>query len=247
MLLIPSSVPVPIEVTFDAPSLFVGLSVFNMTTGSPVLVGSVLPMANVSGENTYVRNFTPAVNTPYLFLKQVFTDDTYTALDEEYSSASEGAYASDMLTSLALILSRIGGQNASESNLLGYLYYDSIAFDSLGAQIPVDIVQGAGAVLNCKFLYKGSKDPLDLTGITAISTCFLNDDGSELSLSLAGGEIAVYGNPVLGKISITLTAAQTALLAVDDRATLQVAFTYGAGQPIVLQIPMAYSIIATDC
>jgi hypothetical protein len=247
MLLVPSSVPVPLEVTFDAPGLFVGLTVFNMTTGSPVQVGSVLPMANVSGENTYVRNFTPSINTPYLFLKQVFTDGTYTALNTNYSSASEGAYASDMLTSLALILARVGAQNTTENNLLGYLYYKAIQFDPLGQQIAVDVVQGAGAVLNCKFLYKGSKDPLDLTGITEISTCLLNDDGTELVLSLTGGQISVYGNPILGKISITLTAAQTALLAVDDSADLQVAFTYGAGQPSVLTIPGAYNIIATDC
>lgn len=247
MNLFPSSVPVTVEVTYDSPGLFVGLSVFDMSTGSPVQVGGVLPMANVAGTNSYVRNFTPAADKPYFFLKQVYTDNTYTAVNPSYSAGSEGGYASSFLATLALILSRVGAQNANETNLLGFLFADEMRFGALGEAIPVDIVQGAGAVLNCKFLYRGSLDPLDLTGVSEIETCFLNDDGTELMLSLTGTEIAVFGNPILGKITITLTGVQSAALAVARLATLQVKFTFPGGQPVVLQIPAAYNVLATAC
>lgn len=246
MNLIASNFPVTIDVTYDSPGLFVGLSVFDMSTGAPVQVGGVIPMPNVPDSNSYAKNFTPAANKPYLFLKQVYTDGTYTVVDANYSPGSEGAYASDIVSTTNLILARVGGQNANETNLLGFLYTDEMRFGALGEAVPVDIVQGSGVVLNCKFLYRGSLDPLDLTGITEIETCFLNDDGTELMLSLTGGGIAVYGDPILGKVSITLTGVETDALAQDQLATLQVKFTFG-GEPVVLQIPRAYNVLATAC
>lgn len=90
-------------------------------------------------------------------------------------------------------------------------------------------------------------DPVDLTGVTEISTCFQNTTGAELVLTKTGGAITVLGSPVLGKLSIALTAAQTALLALTDTDVLELALTYPSSDPIGIQIPQAYSVVASQC
>lgn len=59
-------------------------------------------------------------------------------------------------------------------------------------------------------LRESTGDPLDLTTATDIHTCFLNLDGTKLALSVGSGVSVV--SAVLGKILITVTAAQSALL-----------------------------------
>ena len=91
-----------------------------------------------------------------------------------------------------------------------------------------------------------SYDPLDLTGVAEITACFQKTDGTELMISLTGGGITILGNPILGKIAIALTAAQTALLAVVEASTLELALTY-SGDPFKVQIPNAYSVSQSVC
>lgn len=90
-------------------------------------------------------------------------------------------------------------------------------------------------------------DPVDLTGITQIRTCFQNADGTELMLTYTGGAVAIIGNPILGKLSISLTSAQTALLALVDAGTLQISLVYGSADPIPIQISQAYSVVQSQC
>lgn len=91
-------------------------------------------------------------------------------------------------------------------------------------------------------------DPFDLTSIYDIQTCFHNADGTELMVGKVSGGITIVGNPLLGKILIALTAAQTALLAVSDPTTLELAIvpTLGA-DPVKVSIPLAYSVVQSDC
>lgn len=90
-------------------------------------------------------------------------------------------------------------------------------------------------------------DPVDFTGITDIQTCFQNTDGTELMLSLLGGAILILGSPLLGKLSIALTSAQTSLLALVDTAILELSLIYGSSDPIKIQVPNAYSVVASQC
>lgn len=111
----------------------------------------------------------------------------------------------------------------------------------------ISIIQGSKATLNVRLLMKTSSlpDPLDLTGVTEITTCFFNQDGTELMPSLTGGEITVT-DAIFGKIAIALTAAQTLILAAVDSATLEISIDFGSGVSKV-QIPAAYSVIETVC
>lgn len=90
-------------------------------------------------------------------------------------------------------------------------------------------------------------DPVDLTGVTEIVTCFQNTDGTEVTLTLTGGAVTILGNPILGKIGIQITAAQTTLMKVTDGDTLELAITYGSADPVKTQIPNAYAVLQSQC
>lgn len=106
------------------------------------------------------------------------------------------------------------------------------------------IIQGGKAVIVVRLLNSETRDYYDLTGLTALTTCFQNEDGTELMLTLSSG-ISVL-NATAGKIQITLTAAQTAALRVVQCATLELALTF-TGDPIKTQIADAYDVAQTVC
>lgn len=112
----------------------------------------------------------------------------------------------------------------------------------------VNIIQGGKKQFTVRISSESTKDPLDLTTVAEITTCFKTSDSEnpELMLSLTGGDIAVIGDPLLGKIQITLNDTDTAGLGLVDNETLELAIDLGAG-PLKLQIPNAYSVIESVC
>lgn len=112
------------------------------------------------------------------------------------------------------------------------------------------IIQGSKATLLIRLIQSTNGiqgDPVDLTGITEITTCFQKADGTELMLSFTGGAVSILGSPLLGKLSISLTAAQSALLALVDTAVLEISLIYSGGDPVKVQIVSAYSVVASMC
>ena len=86
-------------------------------------------------------------------------------------------------------------------------------------------------------------DPFVLTGAVEILCAFLNLDGTETVLTFTGaGGITVLDYSI-GKIMISPTAAQTALMQTVQLATLQVSVTFG-GDPAACQIKNAYSVVS---
>jgi hypothetical protein len=108
----------------------------------------------------------------------------------------------------------------------------------------VNIIKGEDKDITVRLESKASGDPYDLTSVTAITCCFANADASKLSLSLSAGIVVVTA--LIGKITITLTAAQTALLAEVSNATLEISTTK-AGKIAKTRIEKAYSVIAKIC
>ena len=78
---------------------------------------------------------------------------------------------------------------------------------------PPQIQQGEDKTLTVRLTSGQTGLPYDLTNCTAITAAFLNADGSTLECTLANNAVQILSAPG-GAISITLTAAQTALLAV---------------------------------
>jgi len=111
---------------------------------------------------------------------------------------------------------------------------------------PVNIIQGGKKVFIVRIKSKLTRDPFDLTGAIAITTCFLNTDNTELELSLSSG-LSIL-SAVLGKIQVTITAGQAAALAdtQGQPATLEFAIDLGSG-PVKVQIPNAYLVAPTVC
>lgn len=94
MELAPAGVPLSFEVTFDSPTLHVGMSVYDDSGALPVLLLSPFAMARVApGLNTYRGKFTAQAGKNYIILKAVYTDDTLTTLDGDYSQGSESIVA----------------------------------------------------------------------------------------------------------------------------------------------------------
>lgn len=84
-----SKTPVPVEVTYDQPSLNVGLTVSKWTGSAWVQVGVTTAVPDTgTGSNTYGATFTPADNSLYLVELAVFTDNTFTTYQDGYLASS---------------------------------------------------------------------------------------------------------------------------------------------------------------
>ena len=88
MELAPVGVSLTFEVTFDSPALHVGMSVYDNSGVSPVLVSGPALMNNLVG-NTYQGKFTPPSAKPYIIFKAVYVDSGLTTLSPDYSQGSE--------------------------------------------------------------------------------------------------------------------------------------------------------------
>jgi len=66
-------------VTFDSPDLFVAAKIYDNSGASPVLLATV-PMLNFYG-NSYQGSFTQVTPTTLLIQYSCYTDDTYTAIN----------------------------------------------------------------------------------------------------------------------------------------------------------------------
>lgn len=252
MNFVTSGLAQPFEVTFDSSLLYVGMTIYDVTSGLPgVLVGSgPVPMVNVYG-NTYVAQFNPTDQHMYLLVKQVFNDSGLTSPNTSYSMGSEtisanmpGSLASQILNILNTASSRL-----SSAQYVGYVYGQVVAtpIGILQSNPFATIIQGGKTALICRFINTLTGDPFDLTGITQITTCFQNQDGTEIMLTLMGGAITVVGNPLLGKIMVSLTSAQTAVLMTVSVTDLELAFQFGSSDPIKSQISGAYLVTQSLC
>lgn len=92
MTVVPAAVDCSFEVTFDQPSLPVAMSVYDDSSGSPVLVQGPTAMDNVVA-NTYRGKFIPTVGKVYLIFKAVYTDGGFGTINTDFPQGSETVYA----------------------------------------------------------------------------------------------------------------------------------------------------------
>lgn len=88
----PSGISLSFEVTYDRSDLFVGMSVYDNSGSSPVLVAGPMPMHNWAGYS-YQAKFLASPNLSYLIFKAVYIDEDLTTLDNEYSQGTESIVA----------------------------------------------------------------------------------------------------------------------------------------------------------
>ena len=88
MQFVPSGVSLSFEVTYDSPTLFVGMSVYDDSGLTPILIQGPSAMLNVVG-NTYRGKFTADPGKSYIVHKAVYTSGSFTTIDSGYSQGSE--------------------------------------------------------------------------------------------------------------------------------------------------------------
>lgn len=76
----------------------------------------------------------------------------------------------------------------------------------------INIVQGEDMTVTVRIATE-SGDPYDFTGFTEVSAVFTKTDGTCLTLTETGGDITVVLPITSGKVEISLTDADTLLLA----------------------------------
>lgn len=80
--------------SFDVPApSFVAMSVYDTSGVSPVLAQAAAAMTLVTAVDSFIGKFTPVVGKSYLIAKAVYTDGTFTALDNSFVVAVETIYA----------------------------------------------------------------------------------------------------------------------------------------------------------
>lgn len=111
-----------------------------------------------------------------------------------------------------------------------------------------EIIQGGKAEMTVRLINGQTQDPFDLTTMSDIKTCFENTDGTELMLSLLTGEIAIVGNPLIGKITISIPSAKTELMKVEKSGILELSLILTVGSdPLKVQIQNAYAVSQGQC
>lgn len=124
----PAGIPIAFEVTYQAPDLDVAMSVYDVT-GSPTLVQGPTALTNIAGTNTYVGDFTPDDNKNYLIIKAVYTDNTFTTVDNSFAQGSE--------TITTQAGNGGGGANNSSCELVGQILNNNPVVGYVEAANPV--------------------------------------------------------------------------------------------------------------
>jgi hypothetical protein len=105
----------------------------------------------------------------------------------------------------------------------------------------VTIIKGEDKDLVIRLTKQSNGEPFDITSISAATVKFKNTDGTDLTLTLSDG-VEITGDGKLGKLTASISAAESALLLGVLNKTLEVSFTLNAKVNKV-QIDRAYSIV----
>lgn len=88
-MLLPAGIPANFTAIFNNPTpAFVALSVYDDTGLTPVLLLSPTAMNQVTS-NAYSGKFTPAAGKLYVVFMAVYTDATFTTLDNSFKTAEQ--------------------------------------------------------------------------------------------------------------------------------------------------------------
>lgn len=92
MELVPAGVPITFAAAFDSSGLPVAMSVYETTSGTPVLLLSPFAMGAVVG-GVYCGRFTPGNGKSYVVVKAVYTNGSFSAFNPAYEQQCESVYA----------------------------------------------------------------------------------------------------------------------------------------------------------
>lgn len=91
----------------------------------------------------------------------------------------------------------------------------------------ITVIAGEDRMMILRIVDKLTQEPFDLTAASAINARFKNADQTVLIKNLTAG-VAIVSAPA-GKISVSLSATETALLNVRENQSFEVEFVIGTG------------------
>ena len=99
----------------------------------------------------------------------------------------------------------------------------------------IEIVQGEDRVFVLKLTSNScdSKEPYDLSNVTAIKGVFKGANGTNVEVTLAASEIAILGSPFAGKLQFTINDTKSALLKLGSGVSFEVELDEGSNKRIV--------------
>ena len=226
-MIIPANVPSSFVASLGAASLLAGMRVFDTSTGSPVQitgqpgqVNGVYPMSEIFALNTYLAQFTAKPAHTYVFVFNVFTDDTYATVNGSYAEQSSAASAEFLTPVFVQSLKAI------------------IGCENQPLQKPVISSQASDQTVLLSFEDE-RRNPIDVTTATVIEVNVLEADGvTILSKTLMSGISLVSGKP--SQALVQFLAADLALLPTGD-VDLKTKISI-SGQNIALNLYNAMSI-----
>jgi hypothetical protein len=223
-MLLPAGVKAPFSTSSNSTGLFVGLTVYDTSGASPVLVSGPTLMSNYFGF-CYQGSFIPTSGKQYLVVAAVYTDDTLSTINAGYQQQSWEVTAFTFPVNFGPVQSVVGIISCQEQ------LFPTPTFK---------IFLGDADTMYCR-LVDSVFNPIDLTNCTEITANFPNADGSYATLLLTDSDIAITDPPVLGSFSIPLTSEITSLLNVGQYQDLNITFNIG-GQTFTVPYMEALSV-----
>jgi hypothetical protein len=89
------------------------------------------------------------------------------------------------------------------------------------------IYQGSDRTLNL-VIRDEEGNPIDLTAVTEITAVFKATDGTNVTFTIAGGEVSKTSPQVLGKLSIAMNSTKTALIEAGEQIDFELILDTGA-------------------
>lgn len=161
-----------------------------------------------------------------LYLSQAASMPGFRTVYATYSVYSDAGYTT-LNTAYPITTQAIALVSASDVTLVGTVDGSSIGF--------VPVVQGEDRTLNIKLMERSMPgvpgDPVDLSGVTAISAVFLNADGTKLTKTLTNGVVVL--SPLLGTMQVGLLDTETVNLKLGERQNFELQIAFGATIRIV--------------
>jgi len=109
------------------------------------------------------------------------------------------------------------------------------------------IIQGEKIVLELSIINEVDKTPFDLTDADEIDFCIKDVDGNILTKKLTVGGVAIDGDPLLGKILVTLDIVDTKLLKAEDNQSFDVEINKSTGEHRISKFDRALSVEKRIC
>ena len=165
--------------------LFVGGIVYDVTTGTPNLVGDPIPMTDL-GNGGYFGTFTPSAGYSYLIICAVFTDNTYVTVNPDRPCAAYN-YDSFLTSSALMNFNYVADGGNSGLTILATVYNITDATQATLNMIYVDFGvyfgQVIGQVGSNYYVTKVPSDSNYSLGIESFQ-CFLINSGQNQQSSM---------------------------------------------------------------